>query len=66
MRKPDFVEIGFAGRTDFIVVRYSATNSGVPSNSQFRFQGNVFKVIIRKCVQFLRTAFQPTFLILKT
>jgi hypothetical protein len=31
----DFVETGFIGLNDFIVVRYSATDSGLPSNSRF-------------------------------
>jgi hypothetical protein len=34
----------FSGRTDFIVVCYSATNSGLPSNNRFIFRDNVVKV----------------------
>jgi hypothetical protein len=29
-RNVDFVETGFTDRTDFIVVRYSVTNNGLP------------------------------------
>jgi hypothetical protein len=39
-----FLEIGSTGRPDVIGVRYSATNSRVPSNSRVRFQGNVVRV----------------------
>jgi hypothetical protein len=44
MRDVDFVETTFTGRTDFIVVRYSATYNGLPSNNRFRFQGNIVEV----------------------
>lgn len=36
-----FVETGSVGQTDFILVRYSAFNNGLPRNSLFRFQGNL-------------------------
>jgi hypothetical protein len=42
MRNINFLETGFTGRTDFIVVRYSVTNNGLLS--RFRFQGYVIKV----------------------
>jgi hypothetical protein len=37
-------EICCSGQTDSIVAEYSASNSGVPSGSQPRFQGNIVKV----------------------
>jgi hypothetical protein len=40
----DFVEAGATSRTDFIVVRYSVTDSCVLSNIRVRFQGNGVKV----------------------
>jgi hypothetical protein len=36
-----FAETGFSRRTDFTVIRYSRTKSGVPSKNRFRFQGNI-------------------------
>jgi hypothetical protein len=39
----DFLETGFAGQTDFIIFRYSATSNGSRSDNRFRFQGNVGK-----------------------
>jgi hypothetical protein len=39
-----FLETGLTGQSDFIFVRYSATTNGLPSNTQFSFQGNVIKV----------------------
>jgi hypothetical protein len=44
MWNADFVETGFTGRTDFVVVRYSVAINGLSSNNLFRFQGNVVKV----------------------
>jgi hypothetical protein len=44
MRYVDFVETSFTGRTNFIVVRYSSSYNGLPSNNRFRFHGNVAQV----------------------
>jgi hypothetical protein len=44
-RSVDSVETGFTGRTDFVVVRCSATNSVLPSCCLFHFQGNATRVI---------------------
>jgi hypothetical protein len=44
MWNADFVETGFTGRTDFVVLRYLVTNNGPSSNNLFRFQSNVVKV----------------------
>jgi hypothetical protein len=44
MRNVGFVDTGFIGRTDLIVVRYSAANSGLRSKNRFRVQGNAVKV----------------------
>jgi hypothetical protein len=43
-RSVDFVETGFTGRRDLIVVRYSVNNNVLPSNRRFRFQVNVVEV----------------------
>jgi hypothetical protein len=40
-RNINFVETGSTGRMDFIVVLYSVTSSGLPSNSRFCFQGKI-------------------------
>lgn len=40
----DFVETGFTGQINFIVVQYSATNKDLPKNNQFLFQSNDMKV----------------------
>jgi hypothetical protein len=37
----DFVETGFTGWMDILVVRYRVTNSGLQRNNRFCFQGNV-------------------------
>jgi hypothetical protein len=39
--KVSFAETGSVGQADFILVRYSATNNGLPSNRLFRLQGSV-------------------------
>jgi hypothetical protein len=46
MQSVDFVKTGFTGQTHFTVIRYSATNNGLGSKSQFCFQANVLKVTI--------------------
>jgi hypothetical protein len=43
--KVDLIKTRSTGRMDFVVVRYSATNNGLPSNSRFSFQGNVVRAI---------------------
>jgi hypothetical protein len=49
MRNVEFVETSYASRTDFIVVQYSATNSGLPSSGRVRFfQGIVVRVVHEK------------------
>jgi hypothetical protein len=42
-------EIGFTGRTDFIVIKYSITNNGLYSNNPIRFQDNIVKDHIGQC-----------------
>jgi hypothetical protein len=44
-RNFDFIEICFSGQTDLNVVRYSVISDSLPTNNQFRFQGNVVRVI---------------------
>jgi hypothetical protein len=61
MRDVDFVETSFAGRTDFIVVRYSSSYNGLPSNNRFRFQGNV--VELNSIQESIYIAFTDIFLI---
>jgi hypothetical protein len=39
-----FLETGFPIHVDYVVVQYSATNNGPPSNSQIHFQGNILEV----------------------
>jgi hypothetical protein len=58
-RNVDFVETGFTGRTDFIVVRYWVTITGLPINNRFRFYGNKFKVKAykQKYAQYIPTDF---------
>jgi hypothetical protein len=43
-RKRYSVETGFSDEMNSIVFRYSATNNCLPSNIQFRLQGNADKV----------------------
>jgi hypothetical protein len=40
-RNINFIETDFTGQTGLIAVRYSEPNSGVPSNSRIRFQGDI-------------------------
>jgi hypothetical protein len=40
----EFVQTDFTSRTNFIIVRYSATKNGLPIKTRFCFQGNVEKV----------------------
>jgi hypothetical protein len=58
-----FLEIGFTGQTDFIVVRYSVTNSDLASNNPFRYEGNVDKVS-RLC-EIMYNVFVPIFFLCK-
>jgi hypothetical protein len=51
-----FVETGFTDGTDFIVVRYSLANFGVPSNSSILFQGNLVGIV---CIDFSYTQNRP-------
>jgi hypothetical protein len=45
------IETGFIGQADFIFVRYSATNSGLPCNNQFpKLDSQILRYMI-KCVQ---------------
>jgi hypothetical protein len=44
-RNVDFVETCFKCRTDFVFVRYSVANNGLPSNNRFLFRGNAVEVI---------------------
>jgi hypothetical protein len=43
MRDVNFLYTDFAGQIDLIFVRYSTTKNGIPSNNEFRFQGNVWE-----------------------
>jgi hypothetical protein len=43
-RDDSSLETGLTGQTHLVVVRYSASNSGVPCNSIFRFEGNAVRV----------------------
>jgi hypothetical protein len=46
--------------TDFIIVRYSASNNSLPSNNRIRLQGNVVKV--DRTWDSIETPFAPTIL----
>jgi hypothetical protein len=43
MRSADFVETDLTDQTD-VMIPYSVTNIGVPSDTGFYFQGNLVKV----------------------
>jgi hypothetical protein len=47
-RRVCFVETGFTGGTNFTVVRYSVSKSGVPSKSKIRPRGNLAKAYKRQ------------------
>jgi hypothetical protein len=44
MKNINFPKTGFTAQMGFIVVQYSATNNCVPSNNQFHFHANTFKL----------------------
>jgi hypothetical protein len=44
MQNVSLLETGVAGWTDTVVVRYSATNSGLSSSNVFHLQGNAVTV----------------------
>jgi hypothetical protein len=54
----DPVESDSIDGTDFTVVRQSVTNSGLPSNNRFRFQGNVVEV--NRMLESMCNDFAPT------
>jgi hypothetical protein len=43
-RNVEFVKAGFIGLTDFIFVRYLASNSDMQCDNMFRFEGNAVKI----------------------
>jgi hypothetical protein len=53
------LESGFTGRTQFIVGGYTVTKNGVPSGSEFSFQGNLMK--LNRILECMRNVFTPTF-----
>jgi hypothetical protein len=49
-----FLETGFIGYTDFIFARYSATNSGLPCNTQFpKLRSQILTVYDEVCAKSL-------------
>jgi hypothetical protein len=43
-RNVKFLETGITGQTDYVVARYSASNTGIMRASRFRLGGNAVKV----------------------
>jgi hypothetical protein len=62
MRHVSLIEIGFTGRSDFSVVRYSVNNNGLRSNNRFRFQGDV-GTHGHSYIESMYNVFTPIFLI---
>jgi hypothetical protein len=54
-----FVETCFTGLTDFIAVRHTATDNGLPSNTRNPFQCNVLRV--SRVLEMLCSDFSPIF-----
>jgi hypothetical protein len=59
----DFVDTCFTGLADLIVFRYSATNIGLQSSNQFRFESEAVKV--NRICKSMCSGFAPTFPLVK-
>jgi hypothetical protein len=55
MRNVDFIQTGFIGRMDFVIVRYSIAATGLWSSNRFSFQGKIVSVspIYKKYMKYL-------------